>query len=349
MRFILTINPGSTSTKIAIFRLTDSSLQSLEQITSQNIQYSGEELLQNPSGILALLAEHQVATVDCIVARGGLVKPLAAGSYAISQQMIDDLSNGRYGMHASNFGALIADKLSKKFNCQALIVDPVGVDEFITLARYSGIPEIERRSQSHALNIRATARLAASDLATAMEKVNFVVAHLGGGISIVPLMHGKIIDANNANDGGPFSPQRAGSLPITQLVKLAFSGQFKTPKELITKLTKESGLRAYLNTDNGIEIVKRINNGDKVAEEIFQAMAYQISKEIGSMATVLKGEVDAIIITGGLARPPLADWIQESVNWIAPVMVYPGEREQEALAQAGARFLCGLEKLLHYS
>lgn len=354
MHNILTINPGSTSTKVAIFQL-DSSLKPLAY---ENIEHDGEALKQLKSTdeelafrancILEFISSNGINKIDCIVSRGGLVKPLAAGSYAISSQMLDDLSSNRYGTHASNLGAQIANKLKEKFNCQAMIVDPVGVDEFHPLARYAGIPEMERKSQSHALNIRATARMAAKELGLTLETANFVVAHLGGGFSVVPLEHGRIIDANNANDGGPFSPQRAGSLPITQLVRLAYSGKYKTDRELIYKLTRESGLIAHLGTDNGKEIVARIANGDKKAEEVFKAMAYQISKEIGAMAAVLCGKVDAIIITGGLARPPLIDWIKEHTKWIANVYAYPGEKEQEALAEAGARFLLGEENLKTY-
>lgn len=355
---ILTINPGSTSTKISIFKLNGKTSAFLQKLFYQNLEHSTDvlnkykdltaQVVFRSQCILNFINENQVNKIDCIVSRGGLVKPVAAGSYAINQRMLDDLLANRYGAHASNLGALIANDLSQKFACQALIVDPVGVDEFISLARFSGFPSIERRSQSHALNIRATARAAAKDLGCELEAANFVVAHLGGGISIVPLENGRIIDANNANDGGPFSPQRAGSLPITQLVNLALSGKYTNAKELITKLTKEAGLFAYLGTDNGKEIVARINRGDKYAEEVFMAMAYQIAKEIGAAATVLKGKVKAIIITGGLARPPLLDWIKDNVAWIAPVLDYPGEREQEALAEAGARYLCNEENLKEY-
>ena len=358
MRYILTINPGSTSTKVAVFQLSGNDSAAVQQLVYQNIEHASEVLKQHKelldqiglrtACIMELLQAQKISKLDCIVSRGGLVRPVAAGSYEINQQMLDDLQQGRYGAHASNLGALIADELRQKFNCPALIVDPVSVDEFTPLARYSGLPGMERRSQSHALNIRATARVAAHDLGLRMEEANFVVVHLGGGISIVPLQHGRILDTNNANDGGPFSPQRSGSLPVTQLVKLAYSRQYQTAKELIYKLNREAGLLGYLGTDSGKEIVARINNGDKQAEEVLRAMAYQIAKEIGAMATVLQGKVDAIIVTGGLARPPLMDWLQASVAWIAPVHAYPGEREQEALAAAGARFLCGEEKLRKY-
>jgi butyrate kinase len=352
MFYILTINPGSTSTKVAIFKLRDS----LQQLVYQNIEHSNEmlekcknlidQLELRTHCILDVVTKNHITKINCIVSRGGLLQPVSAGSYAINSKMLDDLTNNRYGTHASNLGALIANELSKKFHCQAMIVDPVSVDEFSTLARYSGFPNIERRSQSHALNIRATARLAAKDLGLTMETVNFVIAHLGGGISVVPLQRGRIIDVNDANDGGPFSPQRAGSLPITQLVTLAYSGKYKTDSDLIRKLTRESGLVGYLGTDNGREIIARINNGDEKAAEVFKAMAYQIAKEIGAMATVLQGVVTAVVITGGLARLPLVDWIKESIAWIAPIIVYPGEHEQAALAEAGKRFLLG-EEVLH--
>jgi butyrate kinase len=262
--------------------------------------------------------------------------------------MIDDLSSDRYGSHASNLGALIAERIASAFNCPCLIADPVGVDEFDPLSRYSGLPGMERRCQSHALNIRATARKAAKNLNTTLEEANFIVAHLGGGISIAPLYLGRIIDVNNAYDGGPFSPQRTGSLPTTQLVELAFSGKYKSAEELNYTLTRKSGLLAYLGTDDGREIRKRIEQGDQQAAQVYQAMAFQIAKEIGAMASVLKGRVKAIIITGGMAHPPLTDWIKERTDWIAPLHLYPGEHEMTALAEAGLRFLLGQEKLKDY-
>ncbi|MBA7484375.1 MAG: butyrate kinase [Spirochaeta sp.] len=353
---ILVINPGSTSTKIALYQTgADSALT--EQLI-ENITYKPDQLdkLKSPITQLPLrirtvkdfLKRNQVTRLDAVAGRGGLVRPIPAGSYRITKKMIDDLSSGSYGSHASNLGALIAHKIASAFGCSSLIADPVGVDEFDPLSRYTGLPGMERRCQSHALNIRTTARKAAKNLNTTLEKANFVVAHLGGGISIVPLYRGRIIDVNNAYDGGPFSPQRTGSLPTTQLVELAFSGKYKSAEELNYTLTRKSGLLAYLGTDDGREIRKRIEQGDQQAAEVYQAMAFQIAKEIGAMASVLKGRVKAIIITGGMARPPLTDWISERTDWIAPLYLFPGEHEMTALAEAALRFLLGQEKLRDY-
>jgi butyrate kinase len=371
---ILVINPGSTSTKIALYQAgADSALT--EQL-SENITYPGGTLhprgtshksdqlekLKSPITLRALrtqptlrtravkdfLKSNQITRLDAVAGIGGLVRPIPAGSYRITKKMIDDLSSGRYGSHASNLGALIAHRIASAFGCPSLIADPVGVDEFDPLSRYTGFPGIERRCQSHALNIRATARSAARKLNTSLEEANFIVAHLGGGISIVPLYRGRIIDVNNAYDGGPFSPQRTGSLPTTQLVELALSGKYKSAEELNYILTRKSGLLAYLGTDDGREIRKRIERGDQQATQVYQAMAFQIAKEIGAMASVLKGRVRAIIITGGMAHPPLTDWIRERTDWIAPLHLYPGEHEMTALAEAGLRFLLGEEELKDY-
>jgi butyrate kinase len=355
MSTILAINPGSTSTKLALYDLRNGKP---EEKSQENIDHDPRELAgcATPLDQLELrleavktfLERHSVRRVDVIAARGGLVRPIKAGSYAVNERMIDDLTCNRYGSHVSNLGALIAHRLGRELDCACLIADPVGVDEFEPLARYSGLPGMERRCQSHALNIRATARQAAQDMGSSMEKLRLVMVHLGGGISIAPLLYGRIIDVNNAHDGGPFSPQRCGTLPTTQLVDLAFSGKYAAAGELKSFLTKQAGLLAYLGTDDGREITKRIASGDALAREVYEAMAYQIAKEIGAMATVLKGRVDAIVLTGGLARPPLSDWIAERTSWIAPQRLYPGEHEMRALAEAGGRYLTGQEALQEY-
>ena len=262
--------------------------------------------------------------------------------------MKSDLLRSRYGHHASNFGALIADRLGRSKNITSLIADPVGVDQFTNLARYSGHPEMPRTSQMHALNIRAVAREAARELGGNMNDFRFVIAHLGGGISVAPMMDGRLIDVNHAMNGGPFSPQRCGTLPLIPLLDMCFSGRWKDASDAKDELLRRSGLFAYLGTDNGKEIERRAKRGENKYLEVYQAMAYQIAKEIGSMATVLEGRVDAILLTGGLPHPPLSDWIIERTGWIAPVRIYAGEREMEALAQAAARFLFGEEDLKSY-
>lgn len=353
---ICVINPGSTSTKVAVYQGTRNG--EMKEAFSKNIRHDHkilekrkdpmEQLDFRTAAVEDFLNSHKVRKLDAVVGRGGLVKPIPAGSYKITSAMINDLKKAKYGTHASNLGALIADMLGRHFSCPAFITDPVGVDEFEPLARYSGFPGMERKCQSHALNIRAMARKAAAEEGKTMYDLNLIVVHLGGGISVAPLKRGKIVDVNNANDGGPFSPQRTGSLPTTQLVKLCFSGIYKNEMELNYILTKKSGLLGYIGTDDGIEITKRIEGGDAKALEVFKAMAYQISKEIGAMAAVLKGEVNAIVLTGGMAHPPLIDWIKDATDWIAPIKVYAGENEMLALAQAGFRYVYGTEKLKDY-
>ena len=356
MYTILTINPGSTSTKLGLYH-TDQNME-LEEVFCNNVMHDVNVLKRYKDPIDQLdirlkcisdfIDKTSVKKLDCIVSRGGLIGPVSAGSYVINDKMLNDLKSNRFGRHVSNVSPLLAKQLSKQFNCPAFIVDPVAIDEFTALARYSGFKEIERRSQWHALNVRAIIARACQDLNVSSGKANFIIAHLGGGITIAASSHGKVVDVSNAIDGGPFSPNRAGSLPTTQLVNLCFSGGYQSAKELNNVLTKQSGLVSYLGTDNAKEIFQRINEGDKKAKEVFHAMAYQIGKEIGSMAVVLKGKIDAILLTGGLARPTLVDLIKIYTGWIASIHVYPGGREQEALAEAGARFLSGKEQLKQY-
>jgi butyrate kinase len=330
----------------------------LKKIFLKSITHSTLELKQYKSPIEQLdfrfkyieefINNAKINKIDCIVSRGGLIRPIPTGSYKINQKMLDDLTHNRFGSHVSNISPILAKRLANKFHCIAIIVDPEAVDEFIPLAYYSGIKAIKRRSQLHALNIRAIALEACDDLNLIFTQANFITVHLGGGITVAAIKQGKIIDANNALEEGSFSPNRGGHLPTTQLVDLCFSGQYKNAKELNNLLTTQSGLVGYLGTDDGQEILSRIKKGDTKAKEVLEAMAYQISKEIGAMATVLSGKVNAILITGGFARPPLLDWIKHSVDWIAPIYSYPGSHEQEALAKAGARFLTGNEKLKEY-
>jgi len=353
---ILTINPGSTSTKIALY--TAKAGNKVTETFSENIAHDSAitSKFKNPidqlefrmQAIKDVLQKNNINKLDCIVGRGGLSKPITAGSYAINDDLIKDLSNNTYGSHASNLGAIIATQLGKIFNCPAMIVDPVSVDELEPLARYSGLPSIKRVGRAHTLNIRAVARKYAADINSTMDKLNLIVVHMGGGISIAPLRNGKIIDVSDALSGGPFSPQRTGSLPVLQLIKLCFSGKYNDADSLIYEVTNKAGLLAYIGTDDGRVIAKRIEEGDKKTTEVFMAMAYQIAKEIGAMATVLNGKIDAILLTGGLARPILSDWIEERVGWIAPVKLYTGEFEQEALAEGGARYLFKQEQLKEY-
>ena len=254
--------------------------------------------------------------------------------------MIEDLKEASRGEHASNLGGILAYEIASKLNIPSFIVDPVVVDEMDDVARISGMPELERISIFHALNQKAVARRAAKEMGKPYEEVNFVVAHIGGGVSVGAHNKGRVIDVNNALDGdGPFSPERSGGVPIGGLAKMCFSGDY-TLKDIKKKIKGLGGLVAYLDTNDGREVVSRIENGDKEAELIYKAMAYQISKEIGAYATALKGDVDAIILTGGIAYDKMfTSWIKECVGYISDVIIYPGEDEMSALANGGLRVL----------
>lgn len=350
---LLVINPGSTSTKIAAYRNEELIFE--ENVIHPMEQLSKFERISDQMGlrrdmVLEAVTNRGMALKDfnAIVARGGLLRPLAGGTYRINQPMVDDLKQGVQGEHASNLAGLIADELAREAQIPAFTVDPVAVDEFIPEARISGLPEIKRRSLGHALNIKATARKAAKDLGLDIHENNFVVAHLGGGISIAPLLKGRIVDYNNANESGPFSPERCGQLPVGDLVKIAFSGKY-TLQQLKKRMTGQGGLTAYLQNNNCMEIEQQIQAGDKKAEEVYSAMIYQIAKEIGAMAAVLAGKVDAIIITGGLANSKkVTEGITDYVKFIAPVKVYPGAMEMLALCQGALRVLRGEEEPLTY-
>jgi butyrate kinase len=281
--------------------------------------------------------------LKAVVGRGGLLKPMPSGAYEVTQAMIEDLKIGVQGEHASNLGGIISKSIADTAGVKAYIVDPVAVDEFDDVARISGMPEIERRSLVHALNVRAIAHRVAKEKDCHIDDLNLVVAHLGGGISVVPMRKGKMIDANNANEMGPFSPERVGGLPTGDLAKLCYSGEY-TFKELKTKMRGKGGLVAYLGTNDAREVIKMIENGDEKAKLIFEAMGYQIAKEIGAMSTALQGKVDAIVLTGGVAYSKyLTDYIEAQVGFIAPVIVKPGEDEMIALNEGVMRVESGEE------
>lgn len=351
--YILAINPGSTSTKLSIFKNEDPIVTTNLTHDSYDIKkfqkiYDQKDM--RTALILQWLEEENIALEDLIavVGRGGLLRPMPGGTYKISPKMLEDLKIGFQAEHASNLGGVIAYEIAKKVNIPALIVDPVAVDEIVDVARVSGIPEIPRRSLVHALNIKAVTRRVCTKLHVDFEKSTYVVAHIGGGISVSPVKNGRILDVNNANEEGPFSPERTGGLPVGDLAKLAFSGKYTLP-ELKKKLTGEGGLVAYLKTNDGRIVDKMIDEGNDKAELIFKSMAYQIAKEIGAMATVVSGKVDAIIITGGLAHNKrLTTWISEMVSFIAPVELVPGEDEMLALVQGALRIVNGEEKAKVY-
>ncbi|MBN1756466.1 butyrate kinase [bacterium] len=351
---VLSINPGATSTKVGLF-------DDNREIFSENIKHHGEDLsrfehlvdqfLYRLDMVKQVMETHGVdlGELKAIVGRGGPFKPLVSGTYRINNTMIVDVKSGNVQAdHISNVGCLIAYELAQPLGIPAFIVDPVSVDEFEPLAYYSGLPEIPRVSLAHALNIKMVAKNYAKEINRPYTDMNLVIAHLGTGISVTAHLKGRMIDVNNANDQGPFSPQRVGTLPTTGLMKMCYSGKYSA-NEMKIKLLKKGGLYAYLGTDDMLEIENRIGGGDQKARECVEAMAYQISKEIGAMATVLKGQVDALLITGGLAKSKiLLDLINERINFIASVKVYPGEDELFALAQGALRVLTGEEEEMVY-
>lgn len=351
---ILVINPGSTSTKIAIFNLEGREIfkESISHSTEEISQFHSllEQVPERKKIVLKILKKHNIVlnSIKTVIGRGGIIKPLSAGTYKVNDKLIDDLKNSPI-KHASNLGGIIAREIAEEINVPAYIADPVSVDEFTEIARISGLKGIERKSHLHTLNIRANAFRYAKEQGKKLEGLNLIVAHLGGGISIAPIEKGKIVDVNNANDGGPFSPERTGTLPNKAFIHLCYSGKY-SEKELIKLITHQGGLISYLGTNDVREVIKKIEEGNQYAQLIFEAMCYQIAKEIGAMATVLKGKVDAIILTGGMAHNEiLVNKIKERVGWIAPLVVYPGEEEMKALAQAVIRVINGVEKVKTYS
>jgi butyrate kinase len=341
-RLILAINPGSTSTKFAVFE--EDTVVFERNLKHTSIELSGyarivDQLEFRKGLILKELVEHKIdmSLINAVVGRGGVIKPIESGVYQVNERMKEDLHSGIMGEHASNLGGLIADNIALSLpNAKAFIVDPVVVDELEPLARISGHPKIERKSIFHALNHKAVARAYASTIGRKYEEMNLIVAHMGGGISVAAHQKGKVVDVNNALDGdGPFSPERSGGLPSGQLVDICFSGEYSL-SEIKLMLAGKGGMVAYLGTNNFEKICEMSENGDNKAKLIREAVSYQISKEIGSMAAVLKGDVDAIILTGGMAHNKSnIDFIKSMTGFIAEIVVYPGEDEMRALASNG--------------
>ncbi len=351
---ILAINPGSTSTKIAVYENEKNTFKHTIKHDANLIQSYPNIISQfdfRKKAILDALNEANIAlkSLNAVVGRGGMLKPIEGGTYAVNEAMIDYIKKAPRGEHASNLGCVIAHSIASMYNLPSFIVDPVAVDEMDDIARYTGMPEIKRDSLFHALNQKAVALKAAKDLSKPYADLNLIVAHLGGGISVGVHQKGRVIDVNNALDGdGPMSPERSGSVPLGPLYKMVFSGKY-TLAEIKRKNYGNGGLVAYLGTNDGYEIEQRIKNGDKDALFIFSVMCYQIAKEIGSCATVLKGHVDAIILTGGLAYDQLAiKLIKERTSFISDILVYPGEDEMEALALGALRVLRQEENVKNY-
>jgi butyrate kinase len=352
---ILAINPGSTSTKFAVYFGSECKLK-------MTLRHSVEELLLYEDiidqfdfrkGLIidALVNEgFDVDKIKYIIGRGGLTYPLKSGVYLVNNRMLEHARAGIYGSHASNLGPLIADYVALQIpGAKALIADPVVVDELDEIARISGHPLFERRSIFHALNQKAIARLHATAVGRSYEKMNLIVAHLGGGISVGAHHKGRVIDVNNALDGeGPFSPERSGSLPVGQLIDLCFSKKYQKD-EIRRMVIGEGGYVAYLGTNDALEVSNRVQDGDQKAAYVQEALGYQVSKSIGEMAVVLNGYVDAIILTGGLAHNKyLTNYITSKVEFISAVYIYPGEDELEALASNALRVATGEIEPLEY-
>ena len=347
---ILIINPGSTSTKIAVF-------EDKKEIFKENISHPVEELSKfnhiieqyefrkNVIEQTLLKANFKLNEFSAVVGRGGLLKPIPSGTYLVNELMIETLKRGEYGEHASNLGAILAKSIADPLGIPAYIVDPVVVDEMEDLARLSGLPQLKRKSIFHALNQKAVGRRAAEELGKEYENCNFIIAHLGGGISVGAHKKGRVVDVNNALNGdGPFTPERSGGLPSWDLVKLALSGEYEK-NEIKKMITGKGGVVAYLGTNDMREVERKVKEGDEKYSLVFKAMAYQVAKEIASLSAVLSGDVDAIILTGGLAYSDIfTNWIIERVKFIAKVLVYGGEDEMEALALGALRVLNGEEK-----
>lgn len=351
---ILVINPGSTSSKIAVFEDEEARhVASIDHAPEELARYAriADQYALRRDAVLHTLAQanQPLQELSAVVGRGGLLRPLASGTYRVNQRMLDDLRRPGQREHVSNLGALIAHEIAAQVGIPAFIVDPVVVDEFEPLARVAGLPGIQRRSESHALNIKEAARQAAAALDTHYAAINLIVVHMGGGISVTAHRHGAMIDVNQGLDGtGPFAPERAGGLPVGDVLRMAFSGQY-TYEDLFRLVSRRGGLLAHLGTNDAQEVERRILAGDEHAHLIYEAMAYQIAKEIGLMATVLKGDVQAIVLTGGLAHSEmLVGWIEERVAWIAPVLLFPGQNELLAMARGALRVLRSEEQAKEY-
>ena len=350
----LIINPGSTSTKIGVFE--DETL-----LFEETLRHSTEEIGQFASIvdqkdfrkniITSLLAEKNfdMKSLNMVVGRGGMLKPIPGGTYAVTDELLHDLEIGKQGQHASNLGDILAREIGDELGVPSFIVDPVVVDELIPIARYSGVKELPRTSVFHALNQKAVAKRYAKECGKSYDSLNLIVVHMGGGVSVGAHEKGMVIDVFNALDGdGAFSPERAGAVPAGALIKMCFSGEY-TQKEVYSKIVGKGGLNSYMGTNDMRDVLKAINEGSAEAKELFDAFILQVTKDIGSMACVLKGKVDRIIVTGGIAYgQPVIDALKERAEWIAPFTVYPGEDELLALVQGGLRVLNGEEAAKEY-
>ncbi|MCQ2442868.1 MAG: butyrate kinase [Oscillospiraceae bacterium] len=350
----LIINPGSTSTKIGVF-------EDEVMLYDQTLRHSTEEISQYASIIdqkdfrkdiiVNFLKDkgEDLNSFNVIVGRGGLLKPIPGGTYAVTDELLADLKTGVQGQHASNLGGILAREIGDEIGVPSFIVDPVVVDELTPVARISGMPELPRRSIFHALNQKAVARRYAKEQGVAYEDLNLIVIHMGGGVSVGAHQKGQIVDVNNILDGeGAFSPERAGTVPVGDLIKLCFSGKYDQ-KTLYKKICGNGGYNGYLGTNDARDVEKLAKEGDEKAQVVLDAFYYQLAKDAGAMAAVLCGKVDQIILTGGIAYSPLSrQKLEEHLGWIAPFTVYPGEDELLALTQGALRVMNGEEEAKKY-
>ncbi len=350
----LIINPGSTSTKIGVFE--DETL-----LFEETLRHSTEEISQyativdqkdfRKKIITDLLASKNFDLKDLgvVVGRGGMLKPIPGGTYAVTDELLNDLKVGVQGQHASNLGGILAREIADEIGVPSFIVDPVVVDELIPVARFSGVPELPRTSVFHALNQKAVAKRYAKEIGKPYESLRLIVVHMGGGVSVGAHENGRVIDVFNALDGdGAFSPERAGAVPSGALIKMCFSGKY-TEKEVYSKIVGKGGFNAYLGTNDMRQVNKAAAEGNAEAAIAKEAFLFQVAKDIGSMACVLCGKVDQIIVTGGIAySPDVVASLQEKAGFIAPFTVYPGEDELLALAQGALRVLNGEEQAMQY-
>ena len=350
----LVINPGSTSTKVGVFE--DETLlfeETLRHPTEEIAKYASviDQKDFRKEIILDFLKEKNCdpKSLDVIVGRGGLLKPIPGGTYAVSDALLADLEKGVQGQHASNLGGILAREIGDKLGVPSYIVDPVVVDELTDKARLSGMPELPRRSIFHALNQKAVARRYAKEHGVRYEDLNLIVIHMGGGVSVGAHDHGKVVDVNNILDGeGCFSPERSGTVPVGDLVKMCFSGKY-TQQEIYKKICGNGGFNAYLHTNDARVVEKMVKEGSAEAKLVQDAFYYQIAKDAGAMAAVLCGKVDQIILTGGIAYDPYTlEVLQKYLGFIAPITVYPGEDELLALCQGALRVVTGEEKAKEY-
>lgn len=351
---ILIINPGSTSTKIGVY-------EDEQQIFEETLRHPTEEIAKYASiidqkdfrkeVILNVLKEKNfdIHTLDVIVGRGGMLKPIPGGTYAVTDDLLQDLIIGKQGQHASNLGGILAKEIGDEINVPSYIVDPVVVDELEPIARYSGMPELPRRSVFHALNQKAVAKRYAKEIGKSYDELSLIVIHMGGGVSVGAHKNGRVIDVNNILDGeGAFSPERAGTVPVGDLIKLCFSGKYTEP-ELYKKICGNGGFNGYIGTNDMRDLMKMKAEGNQDAANLIDAFHYQIAKDAGAMAAVLNGKVDQIICTGGIAyNESTIDALKEKLGFIADFTVYPGEDELLALAQGALRVMNGEEEVQVY-